>query len=186
MKRKYSVPLGTLLLLSITYICTSYVPLPSESTENQLESGRYDLVAKASESIELLGNVSFQSIRNVSVNGEESQKLQLSFHSDEGKDMHNITVYFTGLDSTSPLNKGTYYITKNISGFLNDFNGVFGFADIHLLGELPYFARKGKIRITAIDENNVKGRLDLELKNNTGHIVEVSGDFVASNVSGTK
>lgn len=179
MKRKYSLALGLLLLISITYLCTSYIPFPFEVKGKQLESGSYDLKVQGRETMKLLGTASYASVPAVSDKGRNTQKFQLRLVGENKKETHSITIYFTGLESSDPLKKGTYYITQNISGFLNNFEGVFGFADIHLYGELPFFAKRGTIQISNSDERNLEGRLDLELKNNAGEVVEVSGDFAA-------
>ena len=190
MKRKYSVPLAVLLIISLSYLLTSHVTFSVASVPEHLEPGDFELVASGSSQMDLNGMAAFKTVNTISSDGDVYQQLKLIFSDPTDPGKHNITIYFTKPDVADHLERGTYYITENISGFINDFEGVFGFADIGKMGELPYFTKKGQIRISASDENNIAGRLKLVLKNNLGEIVEVRGDFVASNdtslVSATK
>ena len=186
MKRKYSVPIAVLLLISLSYLLTSYlltsyVSFSVASAPEHLKPGDFELVASGNNRIDLSGTVAINCISTISSDGDLYRQFKLIFSDPEDPGKQNITIYFTKPDLNSHLERGTYYITENISGFMNNFEGVFGFADIGKMGELPYFTKKGKIKISASNENNVTGRLALVLKNNLGEIVEVKGDFVAFN-----
>ena len=180
MKKKYSVPLGILLLISITYLCVAYIPSTEAKGVDHLEPGRYELIAKGDIDLNLAGTAVFGMEQSISNNGAINERLELQLKNPLSTGGHYITIYVSDREFSRSLKKGTYLITENIEGFINQFEGVFGFADIEPLGELPYFARKGEITIIKADNNSIAGRLMMILRNASGDIVELEGDFLAS------
>ena len=179
MKRKYSVLLAVLLLVFITYLSTSYITFPVDNTTDQVESGTYSLEVNGNSILNLNGTALFHAVQTTTVDGDTKYKMKLSFSDNPYHDDNSMTIYFTDPRWTGSLEKGTYYISENITGFMDNFEGVFGFADFKPLGELPYFARKGRIKIHSSDEDEIAGWLDLVLSNNEGELLEVSGKFAA-------
>jgi len=71
------------------------------------------------------------------------------------------------------------YEISNINGLLKEFNGVFGVATIYKYGEAPFFAKKGSIHVEAINNDVLKGTLDVAIVNTEGIVVNVAGKFKA-------
>ncbi len=179
MKRKYTVPIGVLLLLIITFLSTSHIKFPVNTSAGEVESGTYALEVNGNNFLNLNGTALFHTVQTTSEGGDVRYKMKLSFSDNPYHDDNGMTIYFTDPNWTGSLEKGTYYISENISGFMDNFEGVFGFADFKPLGELPYFARKGRIRILESDKDEIAGWVELILSNNEGEMLEVSGNFAA-------
>ncbi len=180
MKKNYSGPISILLLISITFLCTSYMPFYQDSDDIILEEGKYELVAKGNTELDLKGAIGFTSVEEISSEGTTYSTLNLRFKNDDRFSPHFFEFYITNTDISKPLIKGTYKISENIEGFIKDFKGVFGIADIAIFGELPFFTEKGQITIYHLEDASLSGRVDLTLTNTLGEIIEVSGDFVAA------
>ena len=71
------------------------------------------------------------------------------------------------------------YNVNSIDGFLNHFNGVFVVANIAELGEMPFFATEGNVRITELSKKSVQGKLNVELSNAEGQKIKIAGNFEA-------
>ncbi len=86
-----------------------------------------------------------------------------------------MELLITKQNQSSPIKKGKYGVSENIEGFLNDFNGVFGLANVRSLGEEPFFAKKGKVVITQISELGLRGYIDVILKCTKGTKIFING-----------
>jgi len=64
------------------------------------------------------------------------------------------------------IKKGKYGVAEDIEGFLNDFDGVFGFANVGSIGEEPFFAKKGSVVITQLTELGLRGNINITFKCN--------------------
>ena len=77
------------------------------------------------------------------------------------------------------ISTGTYNISRYISGFMNNFDGVFGYANLNMLGERPFFTRKGQLVITEKNNELVSGTLDVFLEAVNGESLHLQGSFRA-------
>jgi len=74
---------------------------------------------------------------------------------------------------------GNYKVNTKSVGISNEVEGVFGFADIKILGEQPFFAEDGRLRITDMADGFLHGNLKMTLRNFEGRSIDISGNFVA-------
>ncbi|MBQ4913568.1 hypothetical protein J8L85_03910 [Maribacter sp. MMG018] len=102
--------------------------------------------------------------------------LMLSFG--DIKDSSKATMEFliSEKGESKELSKGIYPINE-IEGFINNFDGVFGVANVNKLGEKPFFAKKGFIQINELNIKGVKGYMDVTLVNEIGMTIRVTDNF---------
>lgn len=93
---------------------------------------------------------------------------------------HAIEFLIAKENSKQPLSKGTYKVSSSHKGLLNYFDGVFGFANIDALGELPLFANKGEIRIDTLNDTNVEGSIKIQMIDAVGKSISINGNFIAT------
>ena len=111
--------------------------------------------------------------------GNTIDKLLLNFSS--GNDRKKQTLEFIIASNTKMSHDvpvGVHKI-KNLDRLLNKFNGVYGFADLGGISELPFFIKSGDITITESFSNKVNGKLEVQLKNADGESLNVEGFFNA-------
>lgn len=102
--------------------------------------------------------------------------LVLSFG--EEKDGSHATMEFliSEKGASKKLSKGIYPISE-IEGFINNFDGVFGVANVNRLGEKPFFAKKGFIQINELNLQGVSGYMDVTLVNEIGTTIRITDNF---------
>lgn len=178
MKINYSVAVGIILVISITFLCRSYIPSGDYPDQCRLESGTYELVARGDTHINLSGSAALEATKAVSRDGVPYTQLKFQLEN-EGNNRHSLDLYMADPRFGLPLFNGTYRISEHIEGFLKEFSGVIGFADIEQFGELPFFTEQGQITIFNRKKGQISGRMELKLSNTLGKIIEVEGNFVA-------
>ncbi len=77
------------------------------------------------------------------------------------------------------IGNGRHEISGNIEGFLNYFDGVFGFANLNEFGELPFFAKNGAVTIDNIEDKILKGSINVVFENINEESVAIAGNFIA-------
>ena len=142
MKKYYTVPFCILIVVLFTFLCTSYVPSLRLMDEIGLEEGAYEISTLGDLSLNLSGSVSLTTDETVSEDGSLYTTLNIKLENDGELDRHFLDIYITGSEIKRPFTERTYSITEEIDGFMNDFEGVFGFADIDRFGELPFFTKR--------------------------------------------
>ena len=152
-------------------------------TSNYFE-GSYELQATGVLEQQLCGVVYFKNTLQTNNQGIQYSTLTLKFISSESSDQHSMELLITKQDQSSLIKKGKYGVSEDIEGFLNDFDGVFGFANVRSLGEEPFFAKKGKVVIAQISELGLKGYIDVTLKCNKGNKIFINGSFSAAEKRG--
>ena len=75
---------------------------------------------------------------------------------------------------------GVHQVSTKAAGIANNLDGIFGFADIDILGEQPFFTNYGTVAITHIENGLLHGNLNLTLRNIEGQKIFVSGSFIAA------
>ena len=146
--------------------------------------GSYELQATGAFEQQLFGVVYFENTLETNNQGIQFSTLSLKFISNGLSEQHNMEVLITKQIQSNSIKKGKYRVSEDIEGFLNDFDGVFGFANVRSLGEEPFFAKKGKVVITQISELGLRGYIDVTLKCNKGNKIFINGSFNAAEKRG--
>lgn len=102
--------------------------------------------------------------------------LMLSFGGEKNSSQATIEFLISEKGKSKKLSKGIYPISE-IDGFINNFDGVFGVANVNRLGEKPFFAKKGFIQINELNIKGVKGYMDVTLVNEVGTTIRVTDNF---------
>lgn len=131
----------------------------------------------------LSGVIDFESTIETTSKGIPFSTLNLKFDSSEEASHHSFEFLIAKENRNRILEVGTYKIISNKKGLLNYFDGVIGYVNIDTLGELPLFAKTGKINIYRLSKTEIEGSLDVELNNAGGQSVRIKGDFVAKEVN---
>jgi hypothetical protein len=97
----------------------------------------------------------------------------------ENKDTHSLGFLICDQDNAKEIQRGSYKVPGKIEGFLNYFDGVFGFANIKALGEQPFFAESGRIVIADVGSVILHGKIDVQLENPEGKRLSIKGNFTA-------
>lgn len=180
MKKHYTVPLSILSLILIAFLCTSYIQSLRLNDVISLEEGAYEISALGDIPLNLEGSVFVNIDEVVLEDGKSYTTMNLKLEGDGEVERHLLEIYIADPEISRPFTKRTYAVTENIQGFINDFRGVFGFADIDRFGELPFFTKKGQISIFHTDHKRMAGNLKLTLMNTLGRTIELEGDFTAA------
>lgn len=132
------------------------------------------------------GRVTFETSKGIADEGTPYASISLKFESEEQNQEQLMGFYIKKQDNSKEFTIGEYELSKHIKGFLNNFDGVFGYADIESLGDKPLFAKKGKLVITQIDADNIRGYLNVRFNDNdnNGNALFVKGNFHAVSYSG--
>lgn len=142
------------------------------------EKGFYVLTTNAPETRELEGQIVYEKVLQQSSDGAQTLwKLHLSNTASESP--HYMGLFIAASGAGGQLQGGTYEINGNIEGFLQQFDGVFGFASINALGEQPFFAKRGKLTISRMGDEFLRGNLQITLKNSRGNTLAIRGHFNA-------
>ncbi|MGB5434980.1 MAG: hypothetical protein WBM98_03740 [Maribacter sp.] len=135
----------------------------------------------------LNGKVTFETSEGVATNqAKPFSSLSFNFETDDQEQEHLMGFVIKKQCRSKEFAIGEYKLTKHIKGFLNNFEGVFAYADIKSLGDKPLFAKQGKLVITQMEGAHIRGYLDVQFADNDlrGNEINVKGNFRAVNVSG--
>ncbi len=130
----------------------------------------------------LKGEVYFETALETASDGTPFSTLKLNLKNH--KESHSLGFFISKQNHSKQITMGTYKVLEHIDGFLNYFDGVFGFAHIKELGELPFFAHKGKITIFHVGKDSLRGQLAVVLENPNGQRIDVTGNFTALKQNG--
>jgi hypothetical protein len=137
------------------------------------------LMATGDYAHDLNGEVSFET--NIETSGGREQfftlQLDLSQEGIGGNDAFGFLISHKMGKVRSGV--GTFEVVADPDGFLNDFDGVFGFANIQSVSEAPFFAQNGKITIYNMDKDTATGAIAVTLLNSDGKRIKVTGNFKA-------
>lgn len=161
-----------LILLSFISSTIADNPLP-------VDEGRYVLSADALSPRELEGDVTFAEQEVVSSTGHLLNVLKIQFQESENDQGFNMEFMISLRSDSEPIGEGKYYLNRYISGFVSEFNGVFGYADLNEQGEEPYFSKSGHLRITNRSDHQVQGTMEVTLVDVDGNKLQLGGSFKA-------
>ncbi len=165
------VVLPFLLYSLFSYAFSGYSPSIAAGTCQLKSTGAVNTV--------LHGEAAFIQDEVISHNGSLLATLKLNFMA--GKDASDYPIQFLISVDTDhrAITTGKYNISRYISGFIDDFDGVFGYANLSMLGETPFFTRKGQLVITDKSEDAINGTLDVVLEDVQGKALHLQGNFSA-------
>lgn len=157
-------------------------------SNNTLNRGFYEtggfsdnpsLMATGDYTQDLNGEVRFETNIETSGNRERFFTLQLEL-SREGTGRNDAFGFLISHKMGKERSGvGTFEVVADPDGFLNKFDGVFGFANIESVSEVPFFAQNGKITIYNMDRDTATGAIAVTLLNSDGKRVRVTGNFKA-------
>ncbi|TDS18813.1 hypothetical protein DFQ03_0523 [Maribacter caenipelagi] len=145
----------------------------------RIEKGTCSFNVEGNINFHLDGLATFTNVTEQDKFGNTTDKLLLSFTS--GTDGEIQTLEFI-IAAKSKKHHGVtlgVHRIKNLDRLLNRFSGVYGFADLGSVSELPFFIKSGDIIITEIFSNKVDGKLEVQLENANGETLNVEGSFNA-------
>lgn len=143
-------------------------------------TGRYVLKATGDFSNDLYGAIDFETFLEKGINGDIFSTLKLNFKYPKNTQNNAFEFLISKPHKEVKIATGSYGIAKDINGFLNCFDGAFGFANIKEFGEVPFFTTKGRITLTQVSSDHLSGNIAVYLKNAEGKTIYVSGSFDAN------
>lgn len=168
---------GLLALLPLFLISNYRVEVPLGNPD-ELDS-KYILHVKGTINTIFEGKVRFETSIKEANNGTPTSTLLLKMENVEEGQLA-LGFLISKRNSTGNLPVGTYMVAKNIDGFMDSFDGIFGYANFKTLGELPFFAKKGTITISGLHDDFLQGSLEISMYNTNGQEIVISGGFMAS------
>lgn len=102
------------------------------------------------------------------------KKLTLLFSDEENHGTIELVV--SAKNGNTDFSEGDFIVQK-IDGFLNGFEGVFGYFTHKDFGEKPFFANSGFVKISRLDNNHIQGQMDITLVNDYGRTIRISDTF---------
>ncbi|MEA1786607.1 hypothetical protein U1E44_10930 [Arenibacter sp. GZD96] len=141
---------------------------------------RYTLKATGDFSNELSGIVDFETFLEKGVSGAVFTTVKLNFKYPHDTQRNALEFLISKPYNEIKISPGSYGIAKDINGFLNCFDGAFGFANINEFGEVPFFTTKGRITLKQVSSDDLSGKIAVYLKNAAGKTIYVSGNFDAN------
>ncbi len=171
-----SLKISFWILVPLLFISNSKVePL---MIPNNFE-GSYSFESNGAIEHSLQGKASFSTNTKSSNNGTPFSTLSLKFVNNQKSLEHTIQFIISEQNRSDAVAAGKYGIKDNIDGFLNNFDGVFGYANINELGEEPFFTTMGKVDINRIGKDDLEGHVNVTLSDNDGKKIILKGDFHA-------
>lgn len=125
---------------------------------------------------ELNGIIEFEAYLEKANTGEVTSILKLNFVNEKDRPPYRVELLISKENKSEGIVVGNYVVGP-IDGFLNRFDGVFGVINMESLGEKPFFTEKGNIRIITLNNNNLKGKINMQFTNEDGKTIELYGEF---------
>ena len=164
-------------MLALLFV--SHNVLHNELRDTTEPRGSYTIKTIGENPLELKGAITFETSVETTSRGVRFVTLKLNLENTNEIGSHSMGFLISRQGKLKAIGSGTYRISEKINGFLKQFDGVFGFANIEVLGESPYFAREGRIVIEKIDVESLSGSMDISLVNLEGKQLIIKGDFSA-------
>jgi len=171
-----SLKVGFWILAPLLFISNAEV-VPIELVDNT--KGSYYFSAEGAIEEALQGKVFFRTSTESTNRGIAYSSLSLEFVNQEARDPHSIQIIISKHKQLQTFKTGKYHVTENIEGFLNRFEGIFGYVNMNALSEQPFFSNKGTVVVEQISKNDVRGNINVAFMNNNGERIRIKGDFHA-------
>lgn len=174
LKRVWPILLGLVLIITISYISPERIPLKTE-----LASGKYNVETVLDDKNNVLrGPVYFEYSEKQS-SPSETRIFKLHFVNPlmaEGPGF-GFMIPLAGTDQI--IEAGKYSVDEGITGIINNFQTVFGYADMGGKTSDLYFSESGSISVLGCAPTEVFGKIDIVLDDGSGKSIRVRGDFNA-------
>ena len=167
------------LWVILPFLLHSFISNGLSDNSPNIEAGTCHFTSIGALNTELQGKATFTQDEVISENGHLIATLRLDFMT--GKESTESPIQFLiSVDANKEaITTGTYNISRYISGFIDNFDGVFGYANLSTLGETPLFTRKGQLVITDKSADAIAGTLDVILEDVQGKALHLKGNFSA-------
>jgi len=172
-----SLKVGLWVIFPLIFITTNSTEIKSD--KRVLAAGGYVLNIAGESELKLEGIINFETEIKRSSIGEEYTTLKLSLTDGKQLPGHSLGFFLSKHNQFVEIGNGRHEISGNIEGFLNYFDGVFGFANVNEFGELPFFARNGAVTIDNIEDKILKGSINVVFENINEESIAITGNFVA-------
>ena len=172
-----SLKVGFWILAPLLFISNAEVVVPAELVDNA--GGNYYFSAEGAKEGSLQGKVLFGTSTESNNEGASLSSLSLEFFNQEATDPHSIKILISRRNQLQPFKIGKYKVTENIEGFLNSFEGVFGYVNMNALSERPFFSNKGSVIVRQHTKNDLRGTINVAFVGDNGERMLIKGDFHA-------
>ena len=167
------------LWILLPLILLSFISNRFADSPLRVEEGTYALSATGANQEQITGKVAFRESEVVSKNGHLLNVLKINFQQTALEEGMNMVFLISLRSDDEPITEGKYYVNRYISGFVGEFNGVFGYANLYARGEDPYFSKTGHLNITSKKDDMVQGIMEVTLEDATGKKLQLEGSFKA-------
>lgn len=171
------IKIGLWIILPVLLL--AFISLGLSKNNYEVMDGEYFLRTSGTLNSEFKGKIVFEEGEKI-YNGMVINNLGLTFKGLDDNSSARLQFLISRKAQQGAIAKGTYSIANNKRGFLNNFNGVFGYADVEALGEKPLIARKGSLVIRDKDPEFLRGTLNVRLEEINGESLFIEGYFIAS------
>ena len=172
-----SLKVGLWVFLSLIFTSNNSTEIKSDKLV--LAAGRYVLNVAGESEFQLHGIINFETAIKRSSKGKEYTILKLNLNDGQELPGHSLGFFLSKQHQSLKMARGRHKISGNIEGFLDYFDGVFGFANINQFGESLFFAKNGAITINNIDDKILKGGINVVFENPNKGSFEINGNFIA-------
>lgn len=169
--------IGFWILLPILFISNTGIGYEAPRGPS-IENGTYRLLMTGVSDEILTGHIVFNEASGMN-NGKQIVRIELKFEHSEESLGHNLGFVLSKHVSDTKELVGYHKVSTKAASFTNNIDGVFGFADIGTMGEQPFFTAAGKINITQITNDRLRGGMNITLQNFEGRSIDISGSFIA-------
>ena len=171
---------------SFKMFCFGFIPLmllaggsKEDFDTSSLDNGTCSFNVEGQLSFHLNGAATFENKTEEDRFGNKTNKLLLRFKSCNDKEMQTLEfIIASNIKGKFGVQAGKHKI-KDLNHLISNFNGVYGFADLGNVSELPFFIKSGDIIITESFSNKVDGKLEVQLVNAEGELLKIKGSFNA-------
>jgi hypothetical protein len=139
-----------------------------------LKSGSFQFSVTGKYNLKIKGVATFQYGAEEDELGNRRNKLMLNFVPNGNAEVQTIEFVIAQNEMLTG-----YYRIKTLNGLINGFDGVYGFADIDGLNELPFFIKTGGVRIIKNYNDAIDGSLEVQFKNANEESLNIKGSFIA-------
>ena len=166
--------ISTVILIPLLFL-SGVKPDYVKVTKDVKLVGSYSLRSTGTINSNFTGDIVFETSEHNSNENESFSTLKLKLVDYN----HSMDFLISKKNASHKISPGTYKVTNDSDGFLNYFEGVFGYANIDESGEMPFFTSEGEIKIKYIDSKTVHGFLKIDLDNANNESIHIEGNFIA-------
>ena len=165
------------MLAAIALCFTSYISPKELFTAGKVsENSSYHIHTDEELCLVLNGKSSFKNEVKLRKDGLQ-YSLRLQFSGMDGDHLFGFLV--SEKNNANKITQGSYSISEKVNSFLNDFEGVFGYANMDVLGEYPLFAKEGTLTIWKVDSHRICGTVSVVFESNEGKKIRLKGNFIS-------